>query len=115
MAASSKRRAQLRRSLAARDGKRCFYCTTAFVDLADATIDHLIPQSVLPGWRQFNLVLACHPCNSAKGDTLPQVFLRQIAEAHRHAEAARSVPWWTRLTRWVRRCLPLSALTPRSA
>ena len=79
MAADSKRRAQLRRSLAARDGKRCFYCTIAFADLADATIDHLIPQSVLPGWRQFNLVLACRPCNNRKGDTLPQVYLRQAA------------------------------------
>ena len=90
MAADSKRRAQIRRSLAARDGKRCFYCTTQFADLADATIDHLIPKSVLPGWRQFNLVLACRPCNNAKGDTLPQVFIRQAAAvADRRADARR--------------------------
>jgi 5-methylcytosine-specific restriction endonuclease McrA len=90
MAADSKRRAQIRRSLAARDGKRCFYCTTVFADLADATIDHLIPKSVLPGWRQFNLVLACRPCNNAKGDTLPQVFIRQAATvAERRAESRR--------------------------
>ena len=79
MAADSKRRAQIRRSLAARDGKQCFYCQTGFADLGSATIDHLIPQSVLPGWAQFNLVLACRPCNNAKGDTLPQVFIRQTA------------------------------------
>ncbi|MDT5039418.1 MAG: hypothetical protein QOE51_403 [Actinoplanes sp.] len=89
MAADSKRRAQLRRSLAARDGKRCFYCTTPFADLADATIDHLIPQSVLPGWRQFNLVLACRPCNNRKGDTLPQVFLRQAAQVADRRAAGR--------------------------
>jgi 5-methylcytosine-specific restriction endonuclease McrA len=89
MAASSKRRAQLRRSLAVRDGKRCFYCKTPFADLADATIDHLIPKSVLPGWRQFNLVLACRPCNNAKGNTLPQVFLRQAAAVQTRRAATR--------------------------
>jgi 5-methylcytosine-specific restriction endonuclease McrA len=89
MAADSKRRAQIRRSLAIRDGRACFYCAVPFVDLADATIDHLIPQSVLPGWRQFNLVLACRPCNNAKGDTLPQVFLRQVAAVQTRRAASR--------------------------
>jgi len=87
--ASAKRRAQLRRSLSARDGQRCFYCAAPFAELADATIDHLIPQSVLPGWRQFNLVLACSPCNNRKGDTLPQVFLRQIAQVADRRAASR--------------------------
>jgi 5-methylcytosine-specific restriction endonuclease McrA len=89
MAADSRRRAQLRRSLAARDGQACFYCRTGFADLADATIDHLIPKSVLPGWRQFNLVLACSPCNNRKADTLPQVFLRQSAGVQARRDASR--------------------------
>lgn len=89
MAACSRRRAQLKRSLSARDGKRCCYCTARFADLADATIDHLIPKSVLPGWRQFNLVLACRPCNNAKGDTLPQVFIRHAAAVAERRAASR--------------------------
>ena len=89
MAACSRRRAQLKRSLAARDGRACFYCGTGFADLADATIDHLIPRSVLPGWRQFNLVLACKPCNNAKADTLPQVYLRQVATVQTRRDASR--------------------------
>ncbi|MGX6604564.1 HNH endonuclease [Micromonosporaceae bacterium Da 78-11] len=87
--ACAKRRAQLKRSLSARDGRSCFYCGIGFADLTDATIDHLIPQSVLPGWRQFNLVLACRPCNNRKGDTLPQVFLRQAAAVQTRRAASR--------------------------
>ena len=87
--ACAKRRAQLKRSLSARDGRSCFYCGIGFVELADATIDHLIPQSVLPGWRQFNLVLACRPCNNAKADTLPQIFLRQAATVAGRRDASR--------------------------
>lgn len=85
----SRNRARLKRALAVRDGKRCFYCTTSFADLAEATIDHLIPKSVLPGWQQFNLVLACRPCNQAKADTLPQVFIRKVSDARQRRDAAR--------------------------
>lgn len=73
---NANRKRRIKRALAARDGAGCFYCGTPFPVLALATIDHLIPQSVLPGWRQENLVLACRPCNNAKADQLPQVFLR---------------------------------------
>jgi 5-methylcytosine-specific restriction endonuclease McrA len=89
MAADARRRAQLRRSLAARDGQRCFYCRAGFAALAEATIDHLIPKSVLPGWRQFNLVLACRPCNEAKGDTLPQVFIPRAEAMRTRRDSAR--------------------------
>jgi 5-methylcytosine-specific restriction endonuclease McrA len=75
---NSNRRRRIRAALARRDGAACFYCTTPFADLAHATIDHLIPQSVLPGWPQYNLVLACWDCNQAKADTLPQVFMRRL-------------------------------------
>lgn len=54
----------------------CFYCGLPFPLLTLATVDHLIPQSVLPGWALMNLVLACRPCNEVKADQLPQVFLR---------------------------------------
>lgn len=70
------RRRHIKRQLATRDGQRCFYCAHPFADLAAATLDHLIPFSVWPTWQQANLVLACRPCNQAKGRQLPQVFLR---------------------------------------
>lgn len=85
----SRNRARLKRALAMRDGKQCFYCRAAFADLAVATIDHLIPKSVLPGWRQFNLVLACRPCNQAKADLLPQVFMRRVADVQSRRAASR--------------------------
>lgn len=74
---NNKRIRRIKRGLAARDGAQCFYCGLAFSTLLTATVDHLIPQSVLPGWAQMNLVLACRPCNEAKADQLPQVFLRR--------------------------------------
>lgn len=62
----------LKRRLAKRDGgARCFYCRTAFADLAAATFDHYVPYRL---WRRNlprNLVLACGPCNHAKADALP--------------------------------------------
>jgi 5-methylcytosine-specific restriction endonuclease McrA len=71
-------RRKLKARLAARDGMACFYCGTEFGSLADATLDHLVPYSEVPGWRQANLVLACLPCNVAKADQLPQAFLRPV-------------------------------------
>lgn len=54
-----------RRALFARDGQRCQYC------LAPAeNIDHVIPRSRggLHVWE--NVVAACRPCNTRKGDRL---------------------------------------------
>ncbi|WP_432901276.1 HNH endonuclease [Micromonospora matsumotoense] len=73
---NSARMRAIKRALADRDGAGCFYCGHPFATLLGATVDHLIPQSVLPGWALMNLVLACRPCNEAKADQLPQVFLR---------------------------------------
>jgi hypothetical protein len=70
-------RHHLKTQIAKRDGSTCFYCQQPFdAKLDGATLDHLIPQSVMPGWNQANLVLACRPCNIAKADRLPQVLLR---------------------------------------
>lgn len=73
---NSQRRQRLRRQLAIRDGARCFYCGHPFADLAGATLDHLIPYSIWPTWTAAALVLACDPCNQAKGDRLPQQLIR---------------------------------------
>ncbi len=71
-------RRHLKCQLAVRDGRSCFYCAAPFTDLAAATIDHLIPYTIWPTWAQANLVLACYPCNQAKGSQLPQAFLRPV-------------------------------------
>lgn len=73
----SKRRRFLKKRLAQRDGRQCFYCGTQFNRRLDgATVDHLIPRSLVHTWAQAALVLACHPCNEAKADQLPQTLLR---------------------------------------
>jgi len=74
----SARKRKIKASLIRRDGMACFYCGTAFGDAAEATVDHLVPQSHIPGWRLANLVLACEPCNHAKADLLPQALLRPV-------------------------------------
>ncbi|MFJ5646408.1 HNH endonuclease [Streptomyces sp. NPDC093223] len=74
---NSKRRRILKARLAKRDGRCCFYCRTPFNRQLDgATVDHLIPRSLLHTWMQAALVLACQPCNEAKADSLPQALLR---------------------------------------
>lgn len=74
----SARKRKIKASLIRRDGMACFYCGTSFADASEATVDHLVPQSQIPGWRLANLVLACEPCNHAKADLLPQSLLRPV-------------------------------------
>lgn len=57
--------------LARRDGKRCFYCRSPFASTADATLDHFLPYVLWRSYARYNLVLACEPCNTAKGSALP--------------------------------------------
>ncbi|WUD74614.1 HNH endonuclease [Streptomyces sp. NBC_00510] len=79
-------RRHVRRSLAARDGARCFYCQRPFPDIDTATLDHYVPYSLWRTWRQRNLVLACGPCNTAKADTLPWlVALLILRNVRQHA------------------------------
>ncbi|MBB4916963.1 HNH endonuclease [Streptosporangium saharense] len=74
---NARRRQQLRRQLAERDGARCFYCAHRFRHPdRDATLDHLVPVYYGGTWVRANLVLACEPCNIAKGHQAPAEFLR---------------------------------------
>lgn len=75
---NSTSRRKIKARLAERDGMACFYCRTPFATADEGTLDHLVPYSHVPGWRQANLVLACRPCNVAKADQLPQQFLRPV-------------------------------------
>lgn len=109
---NASRMRRIKRALAARDGAACFYCGRPFPLLSMATVDHLIPQSRLPGWAQINLVLACRPCNDAKADQLPQVFLRTagIAPAPRRSRLADAIGALAAgLTRALRRAQPRQA------
>lgn len=65
------RKAAIKLELIEQHGFQCAYCGRAFVDLDDATLDHVIPNSVVGHWAPWNLVLACFPCNNAKGDSVP--------------------------------------------
>ncbi|SFP03557.1 hypothetical protein SAMN04489713_111124 [Actinomadura madurae] len=97
---NSTKRRTLKRRLAKRDGAQCFYCAHPFGDLAEATLDHLIPFSILPTWNAAALVLACEPCNHAKGCRLPQTLMRPSGYGPGLVPAATK---WTvrRAVRWT--------------
>jgi 5-methylcytosine-specific restriction endonuclease McrA len=62
----------IRAYVAERDGAVCHYCRTPFgTGLAGATLDHYVPYRLWQMNKPRNLVLACGPCNNAKGDALP--------------------------------------------
>lgn len=81
----SEDRRAIRRSLAARDGARCFYCRSAFPALDEATLDHYVPYSLWRTWWQRNLVLACSPCNTAKGNALPLLLALLLLRRVEHS------------------------------
>lgn len=72
---SMAKRGHIKRGLAARDGMNCRYCGVVFTSLAQATIDHVIPWSVLPTWALEALVLSCYWCNVDKADTPADEFV----------------------------------------
>ncbi|RSS53022.1 HNH endonuclease [Streptomyces sp. WAC01280] len=75
---------RIRSNLLARDGGMCFYCRRPFTDDEPSTFDHYIPRAIWRTWRQRNLVLACGPCNNAKGDTLPWTVAALVLRNVRH-------------------------------
>lgn len=68
-------KANLRMTIARRDGAQCAYCDREFVDLDDATLDHVIPNCVVGHWMPWNLLLTCDACNQLKADQVPLVLL----------------------------------------
>lgn len=73
------RKAAIKLELIERDGFRCAYCSRAFIDLDDATLDHVIPNCVVGHWSPWNLVLSCDPCNNVKGDQIPAALLPMLS------------------------------------
>ncbi|MDF2712326.1 MAG: nuclease [Nonomuraea muscovyensis] len=84
-ALSEEARAYLQCVLAARDGRRCFYCRRNFRrrPMRRKTFDHYIPHRLWSGWHVDNLVLACERCNLAKGDTLPVTLVWLLLAVYR--------------------------------
>ncbi len=72
-------------AIAARDGRRCFYCRRNFKKgpMRRKTLDHYIPHHIWPGWDVDNLVLACEGCNLAKGGALPWPLVWLLLAAYR--------------------------------
>lgn len=56
-----------RRSILLRDHYRCQYCGEAF-ESQDLTFDHLVPRSDNGATVWHNIVSACIPCNTRKGN-----------------------------------------------
>lgn len=56
------------RAVFARDDNRCTYCGAT----GSLTVDHVMPSSRGGGSDVANLVAACVPCNSSKGNRTPE-------------------------------------------
>lgn len=55
----------------------CCYCSTPFVDVKP-TIDHFYPLCEGGANQAYNIVHACHRCNTLKGCTPPEMFFIKI-------------------------------------
>jgi 5-methylcytosine-specific restriction endonuclease McrA len=72
-------RRRQKKSLANRDGGAlCHYCGQRH-KLYDLTVDHVVPRSRGGSNHLFNLVLACRPCNLAKGSMPLEEYLARAA------------------------------------
>ena len=85
---------QRRENVLARANGICFYCSAPDANIAD----HYIPRAAAGPDTEENLVAACQPCNSKKGDQLPEDFLRsgwlarrREAVSHKSTAAIRAV------------------------
>lgn len=77
-----------------RDGGRCWVCQRE-LEFKDATLDHYIPSSKGGGNEIDNLRTACHECNNARGNAMPDGLPEPVIDAtspngqHKNAGAAR--------------------------
>lgn len=68
---------------------RCSYCQATGVPLE---VDHVHPRSKGGSDRLANLVIACRPCNEAKGNQPIEVFLADRPEVLARVQAQRHTP-----------------------
>ena len=71
---------ELREYMLYRYNHTCVYCNGTNQD-SILEIDHFIPRSKGGSDRVANLVLACHSCNQAKGNALPQEWLGSLSKS----------------------------------
>ena len=60
-----------------RENGACVYCMKK-VTAETCELDHLIPQAVELQHSYRNIVIACHGCNKAKGETAASDFVRKL-------------------------------------
>lgn len=75
-------RQTLRRALHAREGGYCFYCLRR-VTFRRRCLDHVVPQAQGGGNSYRNLVSCCLNCNTQKGTTVAEVYLRSLYRERR--------------------------------
>lgn len=62
-------RSWLIRTLAARDGWHCIWCSRRLGGEHRATLEHMVPRGRGGSDGEANLCLACETCNSERGDS----------------------------------------------
>jgi 5-methylcytosine-specific restriction endonuclease McrA len=80
---------ELRHYLLTKWEHRCAYCSASSIPLE---IDHVQPRSQGGSNRVSNLVIACHPCNQAKGVQALEAFLADRPAVLRRVQAQRKAP-----------------------
>ncbi len=80
---------ELRHYLLAKWEQRCAYCSATGIPLE---IDHVQPRSKGGSDRVSNLVIACHPCNQAKGEQSLEAFLVDRPDILARIQAQRKAP-----------------------
>jgi 5-methylcytosine-specific restriction endonuclease McrA len=76
----------LRRAIHSRERGLCFYCLGHLTALI-RTIDHVVPQAESGRNSYRNLVSCCRDCNSKKGQTPAEDFLRGLYRTRRITDA----------------------------
>ena len=72
------RKLALREEIVRRDGEGCVWCGAPLsANQLEATLDHVLPQKQGGRWELDNLVLACGPCNCARGSQSAERWLRR--------------------------------------
>ncbi len=66
-----------RRLLDDTDFQRCIYCDK-LLSAPEMTIDHVVPIAAGGTNKPLNLVVACYPCNNAKGSGSAESFWRKF-------------------------------------
>ena len=64
---------------------KCIYCETKLTDI-NATADHVVPISVGGNNCQVNLIVCCQPCNSERGTTPFNVYIKKKNAKYKKAK-----------------------------